>query len=169
MQEVVDDMISLSIDSTDLQFEERQDIVLEDDQYVIPDDIPDHTVHNKKCLGPDTEQWQFYEESEDNVNSYYKAICKYMVWAIARFTSGINKQKVPAFGGFVSKTGNVPKRLTTIDYYPMIHAPFTEYSTMKEILSVVGSATREVQQDPPYPITTMDLGGVNKNDAGDLE
>ena len=85
-----------------------------------------------------------------------------MVWAIARFTSGNNKQTVLAFGGFVSKTGNVPKRLTTIDYYPMIHAPFKENSTMKEILSVVGRATREVQQDPPYPIQTLDLGGVMK-------
>jgi hypothetical protein len=35
----------------------------------------------------------------------------------------MNGQVVPSWGGFISETGVKPKRLTTIDYYPVINHP----------------------------------------------
>ena len=79
-------------------------------------------------------------------------------WCIIRLHSSAseNGQVVPAWAGFVSETGKVPNRLTTIDYYPVINHPITDYSTVKECLRVSREASKEVGQI--YAITTFDLG-----------
>ncbi|MEW8548338.1 MAG: hypothetical protein AB2693_32950, partial [Candidatus Thiodiazotropha sp.] len=45
---------------------------------------------------------------------------------------------------------------TTIDYYPVINSPITDYKTVQQCLEYSESATREVGQD--YVITSFDLG-----------
>ena len=59
-------------------------------------------------------------------------------------------------GRILSATGEKPKCLTAIDYYPVINHPITEYETVQEVLRYSEKATREVGQE--YIITTFDLG-----------
>ena len=63
-------------------------------------------------------------------------------------------------GGFISETGQVPKRLTTIDYYPIINCPITDYYTVQECLRITKNASRVVGQK--YAVTTFDLGLCTK-------
>ena len=79
-----------------------------------------------------------------------------MVWLLIRLMSSRTEQEVPGWAGFLSMTGEKPKRLTTIDYYPVINHPITEYKTVQEVLRYSEEATREVGQE--YTITTFDLG-----------
>ena len=163
MQELVDDSSSSVEDN---QVQPTEDPLLgeaswEDGRHSMKETLPEFTVHDKKNIEPDTQQWQLWEEPIERLEEHLKAIRIYTVWILCRYKSK-GKQKVPAFGGFISETGHFPKRKTTIDYYPMINEPFTQYKTHKEILEMCASATREVKQDPPYPIITMDLGGIMK-------
>ena len=61
----------------------------------------------------------------------------------------------PGILGFISQTGQIPQKLTTIEYYPVIPKPITDYSTVQECLRYSEEATREVGQQ--YVITTFDL------------
>ena len=63
-------------------------------------------------------------------------------------------QDVPGWTGFTSLTGMPPTSLTTIDYYPVITEPITDYKTV--CLRYAEEATHEVNQQ--YVITTFDLG-----------
>ena len=65
-------------------------------------------------------------------------------------------QDIAGWTGFVSVTGITPTRLTTIDYYPVINNPITEYRTVQECLRYAEEATREVGQI--YTVPTFDLG-----------
>jgi len=56
----------------------------------------------------------------------------------------------------VSQTGEAPTKLTTIDYYPVINHPITDYKTVQECLRAAQEATEEGGQS--YVITTFDLG-----------
>ena len=58
--------------------------------------------------------------------------------------------------GFISITGDAPKRLTIIGYYPVIHQPITDYKTVQECLKIAEDATKEVGQE--YIVITFDLG-----------
>ena len=73
-------------------------------------------------------------------------------WCIFRVCNA-DMQVVPGWGGFISETGTVPERLTTIDYYPVINHPITDYATVKEWLRVSRVASHEVGQK--YAITTF--------------
>ena len=85
----------------------------------------------------------------------------YRITYIARLlSSGGQKQLVPAFGGFVSATGSVPARKSTIDYYTPIEQPFTDYGVIKELLKRSEKATDAVGQ--LYVLNTFDLGGCMK-------
>ena len=99
-------------------------------------------------------------EPNENIAAYKEALQMYMLWKICRFICGKGKQQVPAFAGFISKTGQSPKKLTTIDYYPMINEPITEYKVVKEILDRCARATEEVGQK--YTVITFDLGVIMK-------
>lgn len=80
---------------------------------------------------------------------------KQTVWIFSRQMME-NNQQIPAWVGFISTTGLPPTRLTTIDYYPVINQPITEYKTVQECLRAAEEATGEVGQE--YVITTFDLG-----------
>jgi len=67
-----------------------------------------------------------------------------------------DKEQVHGWAGFVSQTGEAPTKLTTIDYYPVINHPITDYKTVQKCLRVAQEATEEVGQS--YVITTFDLG-----------
>ena len=84
-----------------------------------------------------------------------KSMLKYLLWCICRLHSSTVSQHVPGWAGFISESGQVPKRLTTINYYPIINHPKTDYSTVQEYLRVSKNASREVSQK--YAVTTFDL------------
>ena len=70
------------------------------------------------------------------------ALHTYHIWILCRHFCCSGKQIFPALGGFISATGKPPKRKSTIDYYPSINEPITEYSTVKELLWMSEEATR---------------------------
>lgn len=78
-----------------------------------------------------------------------------MIWLFVR-TINETEQLIPGWAGFISKTGQTPKNLTTIDYYPVINHPITEYKTVQECLRYAEEASEEVGQK--YVIITFDLG-----------
>ena len=78
-----------------------------------------------------------------------------MLWFLSRVLYQ-NQQIVPGILGFISQTGQIPQKLTAIEYYPVIPKPITDYSTVQECLRYSEEATREVGQQ--YVITTFDLG-----------
>ena len=111
--------------------------------YVSKTKSPQSQVHRRSITNADVEIKQTF--------------LKNLLWIIARFHSAkSNSQQVPGWSGFISKTGDVPQRLTTIDYFPVIPHPITEYATMRETLKYAEDATKEVNQK--YVITTYDLG-----------
>ena len=77
-------------------------------------------------------------------------------WCIFRLYSSQNGQVIPAWAGFISTTGKMPNRLTTIDYYPVINHPITDNATVQECLGVSREASTEAGQF--YAVTTFDLG-----------
>ena len=70
---------------------------------------------------------------------------EYYLWLFARILGSYStRQIMPGFGGFISVTGKTPPRKSTINYFTPIHQPFTEYSTIKELLKRSQDATMEV-------------------------
>ena len=69
-----------------------------------------------------------------------------MIYCTLRFIFSNGKQEVPGIGGFISKTGAVPKTKTTLDYYQPIHQPITLNETVAELLKRSKDATKEVGQ-----------------------
>ena len=88
--------------------------------------------------------------------AFHEDTLKQLLWVLARMEGNITHQSVPGLTGFLSKTGIVPESLTTIDYYPVISNPITEYKTVQECIRYAECATQEVQQK--YTIITFDLG-----------
>ena len=70
--------------------------------------------------------------------------------------SSNGKQELPGLGGFISATGVIPAKKSTIDYYMPINQPITQYETVQELLRRSEEATQEVGQQ--YTINTFDLG-----------
>ena len=85
-----------------------------------------------------------------------KSMLNYLLSCICRLHSSTASQHVPGWASFVSESGQVPKRLTTIDYYPINNHLIIDYFTVQECLRVSTNATREVCQK--YAVTTFDLG-----------
>ncbi|KAL5013682.1 hypothetical protein ScPMuIL_007952 [Solemya velum] len=81
---------------------------------------------------------------------------KSILWLLIRIYSSAANQEVPGWTGFLSVTGSKPTKLTTVDYYPVINHPITEYRTVQECLRYAEKATTEVEQE--YVVTTFDLG-----------
>jgi hypothetical protein len=79
-----------------------------------------------------------------------------MLWVLARLHSDRSNQPVSGWAGYVSTTGEKPTKTTTIDYYPVINCPITEYRAVQECLRYSEEASKEVGQQ--YVITTFDLG-----------
>ena len=74
-------------------------------------------------------------------------------WCIFRVCNA-DRHVVPGWSVFISETGTVPECLTTIDYYPVINHPITDYATVKECLRVSGVASMRLVKHMP----TFDLG-----------
>ena len=87
-----------------------------------------------------------------------KSMLKYFlcgIWCL--HSSTVSPQYIPGRAGFISETDQVPKRLTTIDYYPIINHLTTDYSTVQECLRVSSkSASRQFGQQ--YAVTIFRLG-----------
>ena len=103
---------------------------------------------------------EYTQVSMEAMHAYYEAVMIRFLWVICRVISGTSDQSVPAFSGFISSTGVIPKSLTTIIYYPMINEPITEYKVVRELLARSQQSTRLVGQK--YTIITFDLGVVMK-------
>ena len=88
--------------------------------------------------------------------SFHEASLKQMLWILARMNGQSTQKLIPGISGFLSTTGKTPDSLTSIDYYPVIASPITEYRTVQECLRYAESATHEVQQR--FIITTFDMG-----------
>ena len=58
----------------------------------------------------------------------------YYIWLFAHVLSSISIQLVSGFGGFVSATGVTPERKSTIDCFPPINQPFSDYALIVELL-----------------------------------
>ena len=76
---------------------------------------------------------------------------------LVRKSSGETGQELPGWARFVSVTWEVPSNVTTIDYYPVIKYPITEFDTIQECPRAAEEASREVGQDYTT-LTTFDLG-----------
>ena len=96
------------------------------------------------------------EELQENRVVYESGIKMYLICSICRNICSPGVRQVSAFTRFVSATGLPPQKLTTIDYYPMISEPITDFKVVKELLARCQRATEEVGQ--VYTITTFDLG-----------
>ena len=88
-------------------------------------------------------------------HSFTQAQIQVIIWILSRIFNS-EDQTVPGWSGFISKLGNTPTRKTTIDYYPVIFSPITQYATVHECLKLAEQATDEVDQR--YVFTTFDHG-----------
>ena len=97
-----------------------------------------------------------HQTSVEYEDALSKSMLKYFLWCIWCLHSSTVSQHIPGWAGLISGTDQVRKRLTTIDYYPIINSLTTDYSTVQECLRVSKNASREVGQK--YAVTTLDLG-----------
>ena len=74
---------------------------------------------------------------------------KYFLWCIWRLHSSTVSQHIPGWAGFISETGQVSERFTTIDYHPISNHLTTDYSTVQECLRAGVSNSR-----PSEPFNT---------------
>ena len=83
---------------------------------------------------------------------------KNLLWitVVVRLHIAARKQTVPGWAGYVSLTGDVPKELITVEYYPIIPHPIAGIRSVQECLRYSEEASKEVVQQ--YIITTFDLG-----------
>ena len=118
-------------------------------------------VHLYSRVGPTFPEGAVFTPPTINSEVYSKCLQEYRVRSLARVVgSSGEKQIVPGFGGFISATGAKHSQKSTIDYFTPINQPFTEYSTIKELLKQSEDATMEVGQE--YVLNTFDLGGCMK-------
>ena len=124
-----------------------------------PEILPSVHLHKKK--GPKFPERFSTTHPIENAKEYEKCLQEYKVWSVTLMLgSGAWNKNVPAFGRFVSATGKVRPRKSTIDYFTRIIQPFTDCATAKELLRQSEEATKEAGQD--YVLNTFDLGGCMK-------
>ncbi|KAJ8349355.1 hypothetical protein SKAU_G00244850 [Synaphobranchus kaupii] len=113
-----------------------------------------------KRAGPKFPKDASFTPPAENQRSYDASMLEYNIHLFCRWLSSKGKQQVPGFGGFISSTGKVPPRKSTIDFYTPINQPITDNAVVYELLKRSEAATEEVGQ--PYTINTFDLGVVMK-------
>lgn len=124
-----------------------------------PRPLPEIAIY--KRAGPKFPPDATFTHPIQNEQVYDSKMQEYYAWLICRMVGSGGKQPVPALGGFISATGDVPKRKSIIDYFTPIHQPITEYSTVQELLKRTEEATVEVaggEGGQKYVINTFDLG-----------
>ena len=117
------------------------------------DDLPEYFIPIKKKGPVIVINQECYSEGQNEVSI---SITRFLLWMMLRLSCNGSAQIIPGWSGFISITGKVPERLTTIEYYPVILHPITEYSTVQECLRYCAEATEEVGQK--YVISCFDLG-----------
>ena len=124
-----------------------------------PQTLPPVHIHNR--VGPKFPVGAVFTPPTENEQVYESSTIQHRLLALARVvgSSGV-KQLVPGFGGFVSATGIKPAQTSTIEFFTPIHAPFTEYAVIQEVLKRSEEATTEIGQE--YVLNTFDLGGCMK-------
>ena len=98
---------------------------------------------NKRDSPKMTISQQILVEYEDALT---KSMLTYFLWCIWRLNSSTVSQHKPGWADFISETGQVPKRLTTLDYCSIINHLTTDYSTAQECHKASKNASREVGQ-----------------------
>ena len=78
-----------------------------------------------------------------------------LLWVILRKHSASTSLVVSGWAGYISAHGNKPAQTTTIEYYPVINHPITDFKAVQECLRYSEEASKEVGQR--YVITTFDL------------
>ena len=116
--------------------------------------LPPLHVYNR--VGPKFPEGASFTMPLENIQQWKRGMNEYYIWIFVRIIGSHGVQAVPALGGFISATGKAPAKKTTVDYYPPIDEPITEYSTVAELLRRSAEATAEVGQE--YVISTFDLG-----------
>jgi hypothetical protein len=97
-----------------------------------------------------------HSTSHDGEEAFQNSNQRTLIWSMIRMLSSQSEQEVPSWGGFISLTGEKPAAMTTIDYYPVINHPITDYKAVQECLRYAEEGTKKVGQT--YVITTFDLG-----------
>lgn len=69
-----------------------------------------------KRVGPKFHQDASFTPPAENQKLYDASLLEYYIYLLCRRLSSEGKQQVPGFGGFISSTGKVPPRKSTIDY-----------------------------------------------------
>ena len=68
-----------------------------------------------------------YPGSDD---AFRDAGMQHLLWLLIRMKSSSLGQEVPGWTGFITMVGQNPQSLMTIDYYPVIASPITDYKTV---------------------------------------
>ena len=123
-----------------------------------PETIPPLCIPNRD--GPRFPETATFTTPIENEEELAHFLQEYYVWFFCRSIASSGQQIVPARGGFISATGSIPLRKTTIDYYTPIQQPITRYETVQELLERSAEATSSVGQT--YTINTFDLGVIMK-------
>ena len=118
----------------------------------IQEELPDCFVGQRKSQSYPVNE-RIYPDSEGSVEL---SAVKEMTWLFLRKEMSAFGQELAGWVGFVSVMGVQPTKLKTIDYFPVINHPITEYRTVLECLRYAEEATKEVGQT--YTVTTFDLG-----------
>ena len=115
-------------------------------------------IPNKSRAGPRLHME--YTPAYSEVNDVRTASLKLMLHGLIRYHASTSGTVAPNLSGYISAISQPPKRLTTIQYYPVVNHPITEYSTIRECLRISTVATEEVGQK--YVINTFDLDAAIK-------
>jgi len=114
--------------------------------------LPECSIGKRKSPG-----YEIHDTTtEEGRKAHVHFMLQNLLWILIRLHSTREKQSVPGWGGYISFTGSVPERLTTIDYYPIIPQPITDIEAVAECLRYSEDGARQVGQR--YVITTFDLG-----------
>ena len=104
-------------------------------------------IHIASRVGPSFTSEAVFETPTASHFEHNNSLKINRTWILSRIMgSNYCEQSVSGFGGFVSAVGEKPKRGSTIDYFVPIDLPFTNYSTIRELLRRSEEATNEVGQ-----------------------
>lgn len=79
----------------------------------------------------------------DGPSSFQRSRKMNTLWSLLRH----HNKAIPGWSGYISLTGEVPTRLTTIAYYPVIYNPITDNKTVQECLRVAAESSATVFND----------------------
>ena len=118
-------------------------------------------LHIASRVGPSFTSEAVFETPTASHFEYNNSLKIYRNWILSRIMgSNYCEQSVSGFGGIISAVGEKPKRVSTIDYFVPIALPFTNYSTIRELLRRSKEVTNKVGQK--YGLSTFGFGECMK-------